>query len=76
MIGFPFSPPARWASAITWLRRAYPSGSRASTTRWVPSGSGTPVRGWGMRAPLMVSSAPKMVGSPKARAASAKRTTP
>ena len=76
MIGFPFSPPARWASAIIRLRRAYPSGSRASTTRWVPSGSGMPVRGWEAPVALTVSSAPKTVGRAKARAASAKRTTP
>ena len=38
-------------------------------------GSGTPVRAGGA-APERVSSAPKTVGSPRARAASANRTTP
>ena len=46
-VGAALSPPARWASAMARLRRAYPSGSRARTTRWVPAGSGSgppPVR--------------------------------
>ena len=52
---------------------AVPPGSRARTSRWLPSGSGTPV--WRSDSPRL-SSAPKMVPTPDPRAASARRTTP
>ena len=71
------SPPPAGPSLMARASRAYPTGSRARTSRCVgPAGSGLG-RAWraGDRCPR-VSSAPKTVGRPWARAASAKRTTP
>src|SRR5918995_1635090 len=57
---------------MTLARRPYPSPRRASTSRWLPSGSGTPFcRSERPR----LSSAPKTVFSPTSRAASATRAT-
>ena len=70
--GAPFSP-AICASLIARASRAYPTGPSASTRRCSPSGSGSPFAG---RVIPSVSSAPKTVGRPSSRAASAKRTAP
>jgi len=65
--------PRSWASLIARASPAYPAGPSPTITRCSPGGSADP---FGGRSAPRVSSAPKTVGKPSARAATANRTTP